>query len=167
MKKVYRWVLTLAVLLVGIVSLSACTPKQTDLSGVYYYIQNPYVPNPDLFSIHRVEIRKTDQSNKKYAVIEMGVGRTNQNTNSGKMTVDGDVINIHLEEKSWLLDEGQEHYARGGMTIDDVEGLKFTNKNGVIEFTGQKLKLYNAKSATGKKMALVRDGSQTWSQAFK
>jgi hypothetical protein len=167
MKKTYRWVFGLVILLVGIVTLTACTPKQADLSGTYYYIQNPFVPGPDDYPVHRVDIRKTDQTNKKYAVTEFGIGDTNQNRNNGKMTVDGDIINIKLAKKSWLIDEGQADYRRGGVTLNDVEGLKFTFKDGVINLTEPKVKLYSANSEAGKKMALVHNGVKTWSQAFK
>lgn len=162
--------LVVAALVAGVFSLTACKaaaakPKQADLSGTYYYVQN--MPNPmddNENMIHGLALRRADSSNKKYVAEEIGMGGTTRD--EGKLTVDGDIINIKLPKKSWLLDKGKKGFLRGGMDLSNTKALKFTFKHGILAIGSDQTKFYGLKTPTGQKYLAVMMGRKTWHQAF-
>ncbi|EGO8853239.1 hypothetical protein [Enterococcus faecalis] len=79
--------------LFGLTLLVGCGAKQADLSGTYFYIQNDKSHVDSLGNdniLHQVIVKRTDKSNKKYDITEIGMYGNGQNT--GTLDVDDDIM---------------------------------------------------------------------------
>lgn len=136
---------------------------QPDLTGTYYYdVSNQFSVGQndgqnDL--IHVFYIRRTDMTNKKYDVEEKG----SHSFSEGKMTVDGNIMNMHLSKSSKNLD-GNFAGARNA-DIKKVRALNFTFKNGLLIINRQ-IFMYNDKSNNGRKLGKVFSGYD-WDDVFQ
>ena len=98
-------------------------------------------------------------TNKKYDVEEKG----SHSFSEGKMTVDGNIMNMHLSKSSKNLD-GNFAGARNA-DIKKVRALNFTFKNGLLIINRQ-IFMYNDKSDNGIKLGKVFSGYD-WDDVFQ
>lgn len=123
-----------AMLVLSTFLLASCGSKQADLSGTYYYAQSYGSGRgaDNVTAVHRLDIRKTDQSNKNYKVKEIGVSGVALDDELGTLEVDGDLLNMSLPHPSDELDAELQPYTIEVLDISQIIGQKYTLKKGVL-----------------------------------